>query len=269
MKIRSLAVLASMCVAVAVPVFGQAVDGAAANSTVAEAQPAPAADSAEAASPVPAPISAPVPAPRAIAELPDWPPAAAAAPSPVPAPNPDFFARFREDIEKPLTVGGKFKRSIKDTIFTGIPSSAVTAGFSMATDSHLERDYGMGFDGFVRRWGSAFGTRAVTAFVGDFALASAMHQDPRYHPDKHKNFFHRAYHAIEAVFVCQSDDGQRQFNASKLFGITAAAGASTGWHHSSDQGVDLFGERVGYGAMSAAIFNGIAEFIFWRHYDRH
>ena len=126
----------------------------------------------------------------------------------------------------------------------------------------------MGGKGFVRRWGSAFGENAVGSFVGDFALASAFHQDPRYHPEKSKGFGRRLGHAVGAVFIAQSDSGKTEFNASHLLGITAAAGASTGWHHASDRSGEFFGERVGYEALSSAIYNVVAEFIFWRHYDR-
>jgi len=260
------ALAAGLTVAVPHNAFAQQPD----LNVAAEAQPQPA----PAAEPQPTPAAEPEPTasavqPAARVELPDWPPAGVAAPAPDPAPAPDLFKRFRENIDHPLTVGGKFKRSIKEILFPGIPASALAAGFGMATDKRVDRDYGMGFDGFVRRWGSAFGENAVGSFVGDFALASMMHQDPRYHPDKHKNFFHRLGHAVGAVFVTQSDSGKTQFNASHLLGITAGAGASTGWHHSSDQGADLFGQRVGYDALSSAIYNCIAEFIFWRNYDRH
>jgi len=158
---------------------------------------------------------------------------------------------------------------MKQAIFPGIVGSAAAAGLGMATDRRVDRDYGMGGMGFVRRWGSAFGQNAVGQFVGDFALASAFHQDPRYHPDKKKGFGHRMGHALAAVVVTHSDSGKSEFNSSQLIGIAAAAGASTAWHHSSDRSGKYFAERFAYGVSFSAGYKVISEFLFYRNEPRN
>jgi hypothetical protein len=198
-------------------------------------------------------------------------PAAAAGGSPPawPTDSGGIFGRFREDLSKPLTTKQKLTRAIRQALFPGIIGAAAASGLGMAADTRLDRDYGMGGRGFVRRWGSAFGQNAVGVFVGDFAFASALHQDPRYHPDKKKGFGHRLGHALAAVVVTPSDSGRNEFNSSHLLGIAVASGASTAWHHHSDRNARLFGERFGYDVAISAFYNVVSEFLFYRKEPRN
>lgn len=203
--------------------------------------------------------------PRLVAELPAWPPKAAPA-SPAPVPPSGFWGP--EDLTKRLTVGEKFQRAVGEAIFPGFLGGAVAAGLSMATDSDLERGYGMGGKGFVRRWGAATAQNATDLFVGDFVMASLLRQDPRYHPSSRKGFGRRLGWAISRVFVTQSDKGTRQFNASHLFGMAAGAAASNGWHRDRDRGGSETGQRFGYDLLGSAIANIGREFIHFRKYPR-
>jgi hypothetical protein len=222
---------------------------------VADAGPVPAAVSSAAA--LPGSADPGTPTTRA---LPAWPPE---------PPAGDLFDRFKEDLSKPLTPEKKFERAMKRIILPGIITSAATAGLSMATDSRLDRDYGMGGKGFVRRWGSYFGQSSVSRFVGDFAVASALHQDPRYHPSKKAGFGHRLAHALLATVVAQSDSGKDEFHASKLIGLAAGAGAATGWHHESDRSGPFFAQRFGWSVLGAAGYNVVAEFLVYRDEPRN
>jgi hypothetical protein len=199
----------------------------------------------------------PQPASADTSALPAWPP-----------PQNSLLARFKEDLSKPLTTKQKLKRAIEQAIFPGIPVAAAVAGIGMASDSRLDRDYGMGGRGFLRRWASWWGDNSVGLFVGDFAAASLLRQDPRYHPEKKRGFGRRLGHALAAALVTQSDDGKTQFNASHLIGIAAGAGASTAWHHSSDRSGAYFAERFGLGLASSAGYNILAEFLFYRKEPR-
>ncbi len=202
--------------------------------------------------------------PRPVAELPAWPPQT---PSSKPAPAPKTMWA-KEDLSKPLSVGGKFTRAISEAIWPGLFGGAVAAGISMATDSDLERGYGMGGKGFVRRWGAASAENATDLFVGDFMMASLLRQDPRYHPSAHRGFGRRLGWAISRVFVTQSDKGTQQFNASHLFGIAAGAAASNGWHHDVNRGGPETAQRFGYDLLGSAMANIAREFIHFRKYPR-
>jgi hypothetical protein len=200
--------------------------------------------------------------PRPLAALPAWPPQ----PGKPPAPQTSFWGK--EDLSQPLTVGGKFKRAFGESIFPGLLGGAIAAGMSMATDADLERGYGMGGRGFVRRWGAATAENATDLFMGDFVMASLLRQDPRYHPSAHKGFGRRVGWAISRVFVTQSDKGTQQFNVSHLFGIAAGAAASNAWHHDVNRGGIETGERFGYDLLNAAVANIFREFIHFRHSPR-
>jgi hypothetical protein len=214
----------------------------------------------------PAAIAAPVIAGFFNLSQPAW--ADAGTLPPLPPSSADLFGRFREDLSKPLTPKQKLKRAIRQAIFPGLPASAGSAGIGMAVDTRLSRDYGMGARGFLRRWASGFGDNAVGLFVGDFAMASMLHQDPRYHFEKRRGFGRRLSHALAAVFVTQSDSGQNEFNVSHLTGLVVAAGASTAWHHASDRRADYFGERVGTELAGSAAYKVLSEFLFYRHEPR-
>jgi hypothetical protein len=218
-------------------------------NAVASPEPAPA----PVAIPAPTPASPPVPA----GALPAWPPD-----------SDHVLGWFREDLSKPLSPSRKFTRGMKLAILPGLVATAGAAGLGMAKDTRLDRDYGMGAEGFARRWGSAFGQNSVGLFVGDFALASAFHQDPRYHPDKKNGFTHRLGHALAALVVTHSDSGETEFNSSHLIGIAAGAGAATAWHHQSDRAGRFFGERFGYDLAGSAIYRVISEFFFYRNEPR-
>jgi hypothetical protein len=196
-------------------------------------------------------------APNATGTLPDWPPASV-----------DILKSFKSDYERPLTVGGKAQRAIKLMFIPGVFQAAALAGISMATDSSLERDYGQGAKGFVRRWGSDFGVTSTKLFIGDFALASALHIDPRYHPSKSKSIGARLGHAILHTFVTQTDSGKRTFNAPQVFGILCAAAASNGWHHVSDQGAGNTGKRIGGGLGGSVGFSIFQEFVVYHDAPR-
>jgi len=199
----------------------------------------------------------PQPGPADGAALPAWPPSQGG-----------LFGRFREDLSKPLTPKQKFTRAIEQALFPGLPGTALAAGIGMAADSRLDRDYGMGARGFLQRWGSAFGDNGVGIVVGDYAMASLLHQDPRYHPEKRRGFGRRLGHALAAVVITQSDGGQTEFNASHLTGLAAGAGAATAWHHASDRKARFFGERFGYELAVSAGYNVLAEFLFYRKEPR-
>jgi hypothetical protein len=211
--------------------------------------------------PPPAAVSAPALAP----ELPSDP---AAAMPPLPPDSRGMIGWFQEDLSKPLTPSQKLTRAAKYLVFPGIVATAGAAGLGMATDTRLDRDFGMGAEGFARRWGSAFGQNAVGLFVGDFALASAFHQDPRYHPDTKPGFGHRLGHALAALVVTRSDTGQIEFNSSHLMGIAAGAGVATAWHPPSDRDGRFFAERFGYDLASSAVYRVLAEFFFYKNSPR-
>ncbi len=213
----------------------------------------------------PAALATTVAAPGTLA-LPDAPaprPTSRALPAWPPRPN------NYEDLKRPLTPAGKLGFALKEALFPGLLGGAIAAGLSMATDSDLERGYGMGGKGFVRRWGASSAEDATDLFMGSFVMASLLHQDPRYHPSPRRGFGRRLGWAISRVFVTQSDHGTHQFNASGLFGSAAGAAAANGWHRDRDRGGPETAQRFGFDLASAAGANIFREFFAYRKAPRN
>jgi hypothetical protein len=203
----------------------------------------------------------------AVASLPDAPlPAEARRGS---AAMPQMRSRTDFDfLKKPLTSSGKFLWGMRDTLFFSVPGSAVAAGIAMAENASLENGYDDGGDGYAVRFGAVLAETGTAHIIGDWALASMLHQDPRYHPSERRGFGKRLGWALSRVFVTQKDDGVHTFNSSRIFGIAAGAAAANGWHHDVNRGGPETAQRFGWALLGDISAKLIAEFWEYRKYPR-
>lgn len=204
----------------------------------------------------------------AVASLPDAPMPAKARPSSAAMPQLRSKTSF-DDLKSPLTPFGKFRWALRETAQESLPGAAIAAGISMATDSNLENGYGMGGKGFGRRYLAVLAQSGTSHIVGDFALASLLHQDPRYHPSERGGFGKRFGWAISRVFVTQKDNGGDTFNSSRLFGIAAGAAAANGWHRDVNLGGPETAQRFGWEILGDAAANLVREFWEYRKFPRN
>jgi hypothetical protein len=202
-----------------------------------------------------------------VASLPDAPAPAKATPTPAAMPQMQTHKNF-DFLKKPLTSSGKFMWGMRDTLFYSVPGSAVAAGISMATNDSLENGYDDGGDGYATRFGAILAETGTAHIIGDWALASMLHQDPRYHPSEHKGFGKRLGWALSRVFVTQKDNGEHTFNSSRLFGIAAGAAAANGWHHDVNRGGPETAQRFGFAVLGDFVSKLISEFWEYRKYPR-
>ena len=99
------------------------------------------------------------------------------------------------------------------------------AAFSQATQT--DPKYGSGGGAFGERFGASLADIATENFFGDFVVASAFHEDPRYyrkgpgHP-----LLSRAFYAISRAVVIRKDDGGNSFNFDNVLGNALSAGFS-------------------------------------------
>ncbi len=173
-----------------------------------------------------------------------------------------------EHLKTPLTPLGKFKWAMKETAQETLPGAAIAAAVSMATNSNLESGYGMGGKGFGRRYLAVLAQSGTSHIVGDFALASILHQDPRYHPSERSGFGMRLGWAVSRVFITQSDTGPHQFNLSRVFGVAAGSAAANGWHRDINRGGAETAQRFGWEIVGDAIANMVREFWEYHKYPR-
>jgi hypothetical protein len=203
----------------------------------------------------------------AVALLPDAPMPSKARPASAAMPQLRPRTSF-DDLKSPLSSFGKFKWAMRETAQETLPGAGIAAGISMASDSSLERGYGMGGKGFGRRYLAVMAQSGTSHIVGDFALASILHQDPRYHPSGRRGFGRRLGWAISRVFVTQTDSGKHQFNISRLFGVAAGAAAANGWHRDVNRGGPETAQRFGWEIVGDAAANIAREFWEYRKYPR-
>lgn len=100
----------------------------------------------------------------------------------------------------------------------------------------------------------------VSSFIGDYALAVAFHQDPRYFRLGEGSFGKRLFYAISRVFVTYNDAGHTVFYSSALTGTVAAAGISNLYYPQQDRGVSHTLSRIGLDLGNTALYNAAAEF---------
>jgi hypothetical protein len=180
---------------------------------------------------------------------------------------------FKVDYAKnfsPLTTREKFHewaRGSYDPL--GLGAGAAEA----ATLEHSSKDgfcgYGPSWAGYGKCFGSLELDANVSSFIGDFALTSLLHQDPRYFRLGEGSFRRRLWYAISRVFVTYNDGGHTVFYSSALTGTAAAAGISNLYYPQQDRGLSHTVSRVGLDLGNTALYNAAAEFWPDIHHKLH
>jgi hypothetical protein len=143
---------------------------------------------------------------------------------------PNFLTLENAGNVPPLTTGQKFK-----VVFRGsfdkieFPWYGVLSGISQAENS--EPGYGQGWEGYAKRYGSAFTDGTIENFMTSAILPSILRQDPRFFQSSEGRFAHRAGYAVSRIFVTRTDSGHTQFNYSEIVGSALAAAISTNTYH--------------------------------------
>jgi len=143
---------------------------------------------------------------------------------------PNFLTLENAGKVPPLTARQKFKvvaRGSFDKI--EYPWYGIISGISQAENS--EPGYGQGFEGYAKRYGSAFADGTIENFMTSAILPSLLHQDPRFFQSSEGGFRRRAGYAISRIFVTRTDSGRSQFNYSEIFGSALSAAISTNTYH--------------------------------------
>ncbi|HEY2932757.1 MAG TPA: hypothetical protein VGK99_13520 [Acidobacteriota bacterium] len=150
--------------------------------------------------------------------------------------------------DRPLSPGAKFNYAVHHSILSPLAyaKSATLAGFSMAVDSEADRPYGMGAEGFGRRWADRMGRGTIKEFVGSGTAASLLHEDPRYFHSPNRAFGARVRYALTRVLITRTDGGTNRFNTHNVIGIFTAEGIAYSWRpDSSQRNVKNYFQRVG------------------------
>jgi hypothetical protein len=144
----------------------------------------------------------------------------------------------------PLSTSGKFKLFVDESISPAyILESAISAAYNQARNT--PKGYGQGWDAYGERFGESMARDSSSAFFGDFVLASALHQDPRFFPQSHPTLWGSVKYSVQRIFVTRTDAGRQTFNTSGLLGTAMAEALANAYVPQADKTGGKTAERFG------------------------
>ena len=140
----------------------------------------------------------------------------------------------------PMSPGQKFELACRNSVsLATIGGALVGAAYNQATD--YPKGYGQGAEGYGKRVVAAMARSASYNLIGNFAIASVMHEDPRFYVKKHLSFMEAVKYSAVRVFATRSDDGKPVVNYAGLVGPLASEALATTYYPAGDNGVgDIF-----------------------------
>jgi hypothetical protein len=126
------------------------------------------------------------------------------------------------------TPSGKWKRFVSETLGPlTLAGGAFNASFSQVTQT--DPQYGVGHVAYAERFGASVADIATQNFFGDFVVASAFHEDPRYfRKGPGYRLPYRIGYAISRALVIRKDNGEgNTFNFDNLLGSAMSTGFSS------------------------------------------
>jgi len=170
-----------------------------------------------------------------------------------------------------LTVRQKWRNFTDETVTPlALGAGAFNAAFSQATNS--DPRYGVGSIALAQRFGASMGDLASQNFFGDFMLASAFHEDPRYFRlGSEHGFWARFGYAVSRSVVIHKDSGPDTFNWSNVLGTAMSTGLSNAYYPPPSRTSGAMLLHFGTGVAGAGFANLLPEFLpdFTHWLERH
>lgn len=202
----------------------------------------------------------------------DWaaPEAAPVAPAPVSVPlNEERIFKVIPDYQTvrdtsipvaPLTAREKWNLALKETADPfNIASAAMTAAFSQHSDQTPR--YGEGWENYGRRFGAAVADFGTQSFFSAGVFATLLKQDPRYfRKGPGAGVAPRIWYSVTRMFVCRSDAGRMEFNASNFLGMSLGIAASNAYYPSRSRTGKVMAERIETSMFGGVTGNLLSEF---------
>ena len=172
---------------------------------------------------------------------------------------PNFYTSYIWD-SAPLTPKLKFELALRAEIDP--IEFATDAGVAGVEQWHNTfPGYGGGWQGYGKRFGSAYADSAIGALLGRALLPTIFHQDPRYFYRGTGSTRSRVLYALAQTFVTRGDDGETQPNYSQVMGNFMTAGISNVYRAPSDRTFSLTMRDALIVTAGNAVGNVLREFI--------
>ncbi|MBV9302918.1 MAG: hypothetical protein JOY62_04190 [Acidobacteriaceae bacterium] len=135
-----------------------------------------------------------------------------------------------QGVGTPLSVKEKWGNFVGETVSPlTLGAGVFNGGFAHLTNS--DPKYGTNSEAFAQRFGASVADIATQNFFGDFFLAWAFHEDPRYFrkgPPSSKTS--RFWYAVSRAMIIRRDAAGESFNWSNVLGTAMSAGFSNAYY---------------------------------------
>ena len=166
---------------------------------------------------------------------------------------------------RPMTDKEKFLLAIYNALSpVTVIGSAAGAGISQARNTR--KGYGQGAEGYFKRWGAAMAFASSNQLIGTYAVASMLHEDPRYFVEDSGKLRESVRYAVSRVFICRKDDGGTTTNWAGILGPLGAAGLANVYLPPDSQGAGDTFRNWGISLAFAAGTNIFRE--YWPHINK-
>jgi len=158
---------------------------------------------------------------------------------------PNFYTTYDWNA-LPMLAKQKFQLGFRSVLD---PMSFVAVAGVAGTEQYYNifPEYGSGFEGYSKRYGTAFATHFTADILSQAVYPSIFHQDPRYFYKGKGSFGSRALYAISSTFIARGDNGHLEPNYSDILGDFSAAAISNLYYPPAERGGSL------------VLFNGLAD----------
>lgn len=160
---------------------------------------------------------------------------------------------------KPFTVADKFDyRVVQSFGLRGLAGGVLGAAIGQGLDSPEE--WGQGFGGFGKRYASSVAGN-LTRQSMEFAIESALHEDPRYFPSTEKGFKARIKNVLLQTVVARTDSQHNRFAYGRVISAFGNAQLVNAWQPASNNSV---GDGVlrGFTSLGSDLgYNFLQEFV--------
>jgi hypothetical protein len=159
----------------------------------------------------------------------------------------------------PLTTGQKFRLATAGVFdWASFPFNGILSAIAQAKNDPEE--WGQGWGAYGKRYGASFADNGIGTFMTTAVFPSLLHEDPRYYQMGKGRFAHRAYHAVNRLFITRTDSGHDRFNYSETVGNAAAAAISNIYHVPSDRTASRNASTFAFLILYDGLSNELKEF---------
>ena len=186
-------------------------------------------------------------------------PCSSRVPDPIPQSSADAKVTNVPSMYTPLSGRCKFNLFLKQTYS---PYTFASAGFQATWAQAMGQwpHYGGGMQGWGKRLGATLADTEARRFIQGFALATTLHQDPRYFPSNKRRFISRMWYSATRVVVTKNDHGDSTFNTSEFLGALFTSALQNSYYPRHDRTFGDTMNRFGGALSSDVIGNLLREF---------